>query len=233
MPQTPNSLLRHCLEFFTLSHKSPVPSELMPSRRGPSQPDVVQGLRHWAHAGVGVGCGCVNVRRSSDGDRTIVNWNDSRLQATAAEIMALAERSDLTVVAARVRHALRYREGQSTVRRQKLLGLLYCSRACSLPYLASVHFFLIINILFHVLPVQAETSLLVCCLIESLRGATRAALSATQPAIFAITAPLLRPLLLLQKAFRGHGVVVALLLKLAAEMVRASPLILTLTSSTH
>lgn len=32
---------------------------------------------------------------------------DSRPQATAAEITALAERSDLTAVAARVSHALR------------------------------------------------------------------------------------------------------------------------------
>ena len=68
---------------------------------------------------------------------------------------------------------------------------------------------------------QAGVALRACCLLESMRGATRAALSATQPAIFALSAPLLRPLLLLQRASHGHSMVVALILKLAAEMVSA------------
>ena len=68
---------------------------------------------------------------------------------------------------------------------------------------------------------QAGVALRACCLLESMRGATRAALSATQPEIFALSAPLLRPLLLLQRASHGHSMVVALILKLAAEMVSA------------
>lgn len=66
---------------------------------------------------------------------------------------------------------------------------------------------------------QAHTVLHVCCLLEALRGCTRATLSATQPAVLAASLPLLQPLLRLQHAFRGHAVVVTLLLKLAAEMV--------------
>ncbi|KAL6757386.1 armadillo-type protein [Haematococcus lacustris] len=57
------------------------------------------------------------------------------------------------------------------------------------------------------------------CLLEGLRGATRATLSRTQPTLYALTRPLLQPLLVLQRAFRAHPSVQVLLLKLAAEVV--------------
>ncbi|KAG1679648.1 hypothetical protein FOA52_006165 [Chlamydomonas sp. UWO 241] len=59
----------------------------------------------------------------------------------------------------------------------------------------------------------------VACLVEAVRGCTRATLSATQPAVFALTSPLLTPLLRLQHAFRANPLVVTSLLKLAAEIV--------------
>lgn len=136
------------------------------------------------------------------------------MQATAAEIGALTERSDLMAVASQV-------GGRLPV----LNPGLYFHNLYAMKILNTL------SILHLFGATQADTSLRACRLIESMRGATRAALSATQPAIFALSAPLLRPLLLLQKAFHGHSVVVALLLKLAAEMVRERERLDSMTTS--
>ncbi len=45
---------------------------------------------------------------------------------------------------------------------------------------------------------RADAVVGVCCLLESLRGATRGTLSRTQPALFQLTGQLLQPLLTLQ-----------------------------------
>ncbi|GAX80807.1 hypothetical protein CEUSTIGMA_g8243.t1 [Chlamydomonas eustigma] len=58
-----------------------------------------------------------------------------------------------------------------------------------------------------------------CLVIEAMRGATIGTLSATQPAVWNLSAPLLGPMIHLYRRLKGHSIFVALLLKLAAEMV--------------
>lgn len=58
-----------------------------------------------------------------------------------------------------------------------------------------------------------------CCLLEVLRGAAAATLSATQPALSSMFLSLLGPLLTLHSAFKHVSPVVALLLKLADNIV--------------
>jgi hypothetical protein len=66
---------------------------------------------------------------------------------------------------------------------------------------------------------RADVAVQLGGLLETFRGATRATLSRTQPPLFALVSRLLQPLLTLQHAFRAHTGTVALVLKLAAEVV--------------
>ncbi|KAI8465199.1 MAG: hypothetical protein J3K34DRAFT_461526 [Monoraphidium minutum] len=68
---------------------------------------------------------------------------------------------------------------------------------------------------------RADVQLQVCCLLETLRGAARATLPATQPALWGLFSGLLAPLLQLHWAFRHQPQVVALLLKLADDLVES------------
>lgn len=61
---------------------------------------------------------------------------------------------------------------------------------------------------------QPAVSLAVCCLLEGLRGACRAAaLPRAQRPLFAALAPMLAPLLALHAACKAHSHIVALILK--------------------
>ncbi len=60
-----------------------------------------------------------------------------------------------------------------------------------------------------------------CCLLETLRGAAHATLPSTQPALWQLFSGLLQPLLQLHWAFRHQPQVVALLLKLADDIVES------------
>eukprot|EP00775_Hariotina_reticulata_P007177 gene7177-7391_t len=66
---------------------------------------------------------------------------------------------------------------------------------------------------------RADVQLQVCCLLEVLRGAAAAALPTTQPALSSMFLSLLVPLLTLHNAFKHVSPVVALLLKLADDIV--------------
>ncbi len=66
---------------------------------------------------------------------------------------------------------------------------------------------------------RSDVALQLCGLLESLRGATRASLSRTQGALFALVARLLQALLVVAHAFRAHTAPVALVLKLATDVV--------------
>jgi len=57
--------------------------------------------------------------------------------------------------------------------------------------------------------------------LETLRGAARATVPSTQPALWQLLSGLLQPLLQLHWAFRHQAQVVALLLKLADDVVES------------
>lgn len=66
---------------------------------------------------------------------------------------------------------------------------------------------------------RADVQLQVCCMLEVLRGAAAGALPATCPALLGLFSGLLGPLLALHAAFKHVAPVVALLLKLADDIV--------------
>lgn len=59
----------------------------------------------------------------------------------------------------------------------------------------------------------------VCCMLEVLRGAARASISMCQPTLLRLFLGLLQPLLVLHSAFKAQHPVVALLLRLADDIV--------------
>ncbi|KAF5830248.1 hypothetical protein DUNSADRAFT_14821 [Dunaliella salina] len=69
------------------------------------------------------------------------------------------------------------------------------------------------------LSARANAANALCSCLETLRGATCATLARTQAPLWAMTASLLGPLLALQRAFKHHTLVVALILKLAGNIV--------------
>lgn len=69
------------------------------------------------------------------------------------------------------------------------------------------------------LSARADAANALCSCLETLRGATCATLARTQAPLWTMTASLLGHLLTLQRAFKHHTLVVALLLKLAGNIV--------------